>query len=195
MPHTLTIAGRSFTVEPRYAAGHVLNDNEAATLNQTFYENLRNNFAPKAKEGADQAAFDEYASQYAFGVRTGGGGSRDPIEVEAMELARDAVRKGILASGKKISDYKAAAISEAAAKYLEKKPELRELARKRVEEMRANAETSLGDDILGALDAAQASGDESGEEPEEGQPEDESEGSTEEAAAPARRRRQAEAAA
>ena len=54
MPHTITIAGKPFTVEPKFEAGHVLTANEASTLNQTWFENLRNNFAPKAKEGGSQ---------------------------------------------------------------------------------------------------------------------------------------------
>lgn len=153
MSHTITIAGRSFSVEPKYEAGHVLTANEAAALNQTWYENLRNNFAGKAKEGNSQEDFNAYASTYEFGVRTGGGGSRDPVEVEAMNLARDAVKKGIINSGKKISDYTAKAISAAAAKLVEKNPMYREKAAERVADMRAVAGESIDPDILDALTA------------------------------------------
>lgn len=164
--HSLTIAGLAFLVAPRYAEGHVLTANEASALNQTFFENLRNNFAGKAKEGADQAAFDEYASVYQFGVRTGGGGSRDPIEVEALNLARDAVRALIKKQGKNISDYKAAAISEAAGKLVEKDPSYRELARKRVEELQSAATETLDADLLATLEeATPAASGESTEEP------------------------------
>lgn len=157
MPHTITIAGKSFDVEPRYAEGHVLTANEASALNQTYFENLRNNFAGKAKEGADQSAFDEYVSSYQFGVRSAGG-SRDPIESEAMELARESVRDAIKRVGKKISDYKAAAISTAAEKLLAgpKGAEFRVLAKQRVEQMRAAASNEIDSDLLGALDEAQA---------------------------------------
>lgn len=157
MSHTITISGRAFEVEPRYAEGHVLNANEAAALNQTFFENLRNNFANKAKEGADQAAFNEYVASYQFGVRVGGGGSRDPIEVEAMSLARDAVKDLIKKQGRNISDYPAKAISEAAAKLLEKDPSYRELAKRRVEEMQGAASASLDtEDLFASLEAAKA---------------------------------------
>lgn len=158
--HTLTIAGQSFTVAPRYAEGHVLTANEASTLNQTFYENLRNNFAGKAKEGGTQADFDAYVDTYKFGERTGGGGgSRDPVEVEAMDLARDAVKKAIQAKGGKIADYKAAAISEAAKKLVETNPVFREKAKERVEQMRAVASDTVADDILASLSAPAAEAD------------------------------------
>jgi hypothetical protein len=163
MSHTLTISGKPYTVEPRYAEGHVLNANEASALNQTFFENLRNNFANKAKEGADQAAFDEYASSYQFGVRTGGG-SRDPVETEAMNLARDAIKDLIKKQGKNISDYPAKAISEAAAKLLDRDPSYRELAKRRVEEMQSAASASVDtDDLFASLETAAAEAPEAGE--------------------------------
>lgn len=156
MSHSITIAGKPYNVEARFAEGHVLTANEASALNQTFFENLRNNFAGKAKEGADQAAFYEYAASYQFGVRTGGGGSRDPIEVEAMSIARDTVKDMIRKAGKKLSDYSAAAISETAGKLLAhevKGPEIRELARKRVAEMQSAAGQSVDLDLLSGLEA------------------------------------------
>lgn len=153
----LTISGKTFQVAPRYAEGHVLTANEASTLNQTFFENLRNNFAAKAKDGGTQADLDTYVEGYSFGVRTGGGGgSRDPVEVEAMNLARDAVKKAIVGGGKKIADYSAKSISEAAAKLIEKKPEYREKAKARVAEMQAIAGNEVDNDILGDLTAAAA---------------------------------------
>jgi hypothetical protein len=149
---TLTISGKPFTVEPRYSEGHTLTANEASALNQTFFENLRNNFANKAKDGGTQEEFDAYSANYQFGVRTGGGGgSRDPIEVEAMSLARDAVRKGILAAGKKVGDYSAKAISEAASKLLDKNPVYREKAAERVAQMQEVAGESIDPSILEAL--------------------------------------------
>lgn len=151
---TITIAGKPFEVEPRYAEGHTLTANEASALNQTYFENLRNNFATRAKEGEDQAAFSAYAESYQFGVRTGGGGSRDPVETEAMNMARDSVKAIIKKSGKNVSDYSAKSISEAAAKLLDKDPKFRELAAKRVEEMQANASTEVDNDLLAGLEPA-----------------------------------------
>lgn len=156
MTNAITIAGKSFNVEPRYAEGHPLTANEASALNQTYFENLRNNFASKAKEGADQASFDEYVASYQFGVRSSGG-SRDPIESEAMDLARESVRDAIRKAGKKLSDYTAKAISGAAEKLLAKKgEEFRALAKQRVEQMRAAAANEIDSDLLGDLEAAQA---------------------------------------
>ena len=162
--NTITIAGKPFNVAPRYAEGHVLTANEASALNQTYFENLRNNFASKAKEGADQAQFDEYVQSYQFGVRAAGG-SRDPIEAEAMDLARDSVKDAIRKSGKKLTDYTAKAISAAAEKLLarpDKGAEFRALAKQRVEQMRAAASNEIDSDLLSSLEEAQ-SGEPAGE--------------------------------
>lgn len=156
MSTSITIAGKSYEVAAKYVAGHVLLANEASALNQTLFENLRNNFAAKAKEGASQADFDAYASTYEFGVRTGGGGSRDPVEVEAMNLARDAVKKKIVASGKKVSDFTAAQISTAAGKLVEINPDFRAKAKERVEQMQSIASDTIDDSIMEALAAAPA---------------------------------------
>jgi hypothetical protein len=178
----LTIAGKTYEVSPRYAEGHVLTANEASTLNQTLYENLRNNFAGKVKddgEAATQEAFDKYVESYKFGERSGGGGgSRDPIEVEAMNLAREAVRKAITAKGGKVGDYSAAAISAAAKQLVDTKPVFREKAAERVAQMQAVATDTIGDDIMSTLTATPA--EPTSEEPtiEEGAP-------SEEAATPA----------
>lgn len=146
MTHTLTISGKSYNVEPRYAAGHTLNDNEAAALNQTLYENLRNNFAKQAKDGADQEAFDKYASEYKFGVRSAGGGStRDPVQAQAIAIAKDRVKTQIQKLGKKLSDFSAAKITELAQKLIEKDPSITELAKARVEELRSMATAELDD--------------------------------------------------
>lgn len=159
---TITIAGQSFNVPVRYAAGHVLNEGEADALNQTFHENLRNNFAKKAKEGADeglpldvlQQQLDTYAEGYQFGARTGGGGSRDPVRSEAMEIARQMVRDGLRRAQKKLSDYTSAQISGAAEKLLagDKGTPILEMARNRVAERQAAAGDDL-DDIIGSIPA------------------------------------------
>lgn len=185
MTQTITISGRPFTVAPRYAEGHILTANEASALNQTYFENLRNNFAGKAKDGGSQEEFDTYASSYQFGVRSGGGGSRDPIEVEAMALARDAVRKGIVAAGKKIADFSAKAISEAAAKLLDRNPVYREKAAERVAQMQEVAGESIDPSILDELATGAVEGDEA-----EGETAEPTEATTEE---PTSRRRKAAA--
>lgn len=154
MSHQITIAGTAFAVTPRYAEGHTLNANEASALNQTFFENLRNNFAAKAKEGATQEDFDAYAASYQFGVRTGGGGSRDPVLTEALNMARDSVRQAIKKAGKNVSEYSAASITAAAQKLVDQKPEYMEKAKQRVAEMQNIASDSIGDDLLADLQPA-----------------------------------------
>jgi hypothetical protein len=189
MTQTITIAGKPFTAEPRYAEGHVLTANEANALNQTFFENLRNNFAGKAKDGGSQEDFDAYVSTYKFGERTGGGGgSRDPIEVEALNLGRDAIRKAITTKGGKISDYTAAAITKAAQNLIDNKPEYREKAKARVEEMRSMAGESISDDLLETLKAESEKSEAEGQTTE---PEG-AEASSEEAPASRKRRASAE---
>src|SRR4249919_972251 len=92
----ITIQGQAFRVPIRYSAGHTLSEGEAGALNQTFHENLRNNFAKKVAEGTEagvgkdalQQQLDDYANDYQFGVRTGGGGFRgDPVMTLAMNIA------------------------------------------------------------------------------------------------------------
>lgn len=165
MTQTITIAGRSFTVEPKYSEGHTLTANEASALNQLRNENLRNNFATKAKDGASQEDFDKYASSYEFGVRTGGGRTSDPVEAAAMEIARETIRDALRKAGKKLADYKAAQISAAAAKMLEgdKGPAIREAAKRRVEEMQSAAAGDLGDDLMEVLNTPVESGSSEGE--------------------------------
>jgi hypothetical protein len=162
----ITIAGHSFSVPLRYEEGHELTAGEAAALNQTYHENLRNNFAKKVKDAAGngklnvselQSELDAYAESYAFGVRTassGGGVTRDPIMKEAMNIARGMINTALQ---KKNAERKRAgqpavsvdaAVKTAKAKQLvETRPEIMELARTRVAEAQAAASDDLSDFI------------------------------------------------
>src|SRR5215510_10072139 len=96
----ITIQGKAFKVRVKYAAGHV--------LNQTYWENLRNNFAKKVADGLEsgiseevlQSQLDDYAAEYEFGERRGGGGGfrGDPVMTAAMAIAREVVRNAIKAA-------------------------------------------------------------------------------------------------
>jgi hypothetical protein len=119
----ITIQGQTFRVPIRYAAGHPLTDGEASALNQTLHENLRNNFAKKVAEGVEagvpvetlQQQLDDYANDYQFGVRTGGGGYRgDPVMTLAMNYAREVVRLAIKTRNLSQDDWPAPRISQAA---------------------------------------------------------------------------------
>jgi hypothetical protein len=156
----ITIAGHSFNVPVRYEEGHELTAGEASALNQTYHENLRNNFAKKVKdagEAADlaalQAELDAYAGEYQFGVRSGGGGgvSRDPVMSEAMRIAKKQIGDLIRAKGGKVNNYEPSAITNAAKALLDR-PEgaaIMEAARKRVEEQKTLAAGDLGDLLSG----------------------------------------------
>jgi hypothetical protein len=91
---SFTIAGLTFKVSSPYSAGHVCTEGEARALNQTRVENIRNNLAIKAKDRTlTQADVEAYAASYVFGERSGGSRSHDPVEAEALEIARRLVRK------------------------------------------------------------------------------------------------------
>lgn len=147
---TITIQGYDFTVPMRYAEGHMLKANEAKALNQTFHENLRNNFASavkaKVKEvwgdpapesailedhmvGELQSALDDLADKYEFAVRSGGGAvPRDPIAAEAFKIALTAIKDSIRANGGSPKDYDSDALADAARKLVEDDPEYLEAA-------------------------------------------------------------------
>lgn len=145
-----TIAKQKFTMWKPFAAGSTINENEAIALNQTFAENVRNNFAAKVKEHVEAGSFDTdamqaelnaYMESYEFGVRkgrpsgTGTGGRRsDPVALRAVELARNAVRKKIQEIGGNLKDYSAKDITERAKKAVEANPKFRETAARQIEE-------------------------------------------------------------
>lgn len=129
----LTIKGAIFDYTAPYEAGHVLDADEASTLNQVRGENLRNNFAgeiltafdnfrkahsiPESEDvkfeslPADVQAqlasdFADYDKEYKFGARRGR--IIDPVEAEAVRIGREKVRQALIAKGIKVSDLKTA---------------------------------------------------------------------------------------
>lgn len=149
---TITIAGHPFKVPEPYVEGHALTANEAATLNQTYAENIRNNNAKKVSDAAEaakvegapaldlaklQSEIDDYVADYEFGVRRGVTG--DPVEREALSAAKELVKNKIKEKGAKLSDYKAADITARAEEVLNKYPQIREQAKARVEAAQAAA--------------------------------------------------------
>ncbi len=159
-----TIQTLSLQVINPFAEGHPLTATEAAVLNQTFTENVRNNFATVVKAtlaevdgNADeidmesmQAALDAYMTDYEFGIRrSGGGGSRamDPVERKAMELSRTKVRDLLRTKGYKLKDFTGTRISELAASLLEKTPALMEEAKRQIE-----ISQELATDVLDGFD-------------------------------------------
>lgn len=159
----ITIQGQTFRVPLRYAAGHALNDGEAAALNQTYHENLRNNFAKKVSEGVEagvptatlQSQLDDYANDYQFGVRTGGGGFRgDPVQTLAMNIARELVRKAIKDKALDADEWPASRISQAAKQLLDSQGDDGKIiatARRQVDAEKEAAKEAMAsvNDILG----------------------------------------------
>lgn len=141
----ITIQGEVFRVPVRYKAGHQLNDGEAGALNQTYHENLRNNFAKRVSEGVEagvpketiQQQLDDYANDYQFGVRASGGGYRgDPVMTLAMNIAREMVRGAIKAKGLDLEQWPASRVSQAAKALIDSQGEEGKIvatARKQVE--------------------------------------------------------------
>jgi hypothetical protein len=96
-PVAFTIAGKRFTMLPRYTAGHALTEGEANALNQTLRENIRNNLATEAD--LTQERVDEYATNYAFGTRTGTS-KRTREEVALDQVITTELRAAAKAAGK-----------------------------------------------------------------------------------------------
>lgn len=170
----LTINGLTFEAPEPYTEGHPLTAAEASQLNQVLAENLRNNFATtveKAKEEAAKAneidvgevtqdhldlealraAFDKYVDEYEMGMRRGGGARlpADPIEREALELAKEKVRTAIKKQNIALNTVPAEKLRELAEKLLasDAGEAIRSVARERVEAARkvAAAEIDLSD--------------------------------------------------
>ena len=136
----LTIEDVSLKAIAPFAEGHSCTANEAAVLNQTLRENLRNNLATTVKKlVADgksqeeiQAAVDTYTLTYQFGVRKSGGGvgrTADPVLSEARKIARERVTAAIKAKGYKIKDVPAEQVTGYINALLAKDPSIMEKAK------------------------------------------------------------------
>ena len=118
----ITIGGTpGINIPQPFGEGHVCTAGEAHVLNQTLKENARNNLRERVKKDANgdkgvaQGLADEYITNYKFGERSGGGfRSADPIQTEAMEIARKAVRNALVRKGIPKSGIKAAEVTELA---------------------------------------------------------------------------------
>jgi hypothetical protein len=150
----ITIQGNLFRVPIRYNAGHVLSDGEAGALNQTFHENLRNNFAKRVSEGVEaglpmetlQQQLDDYASEYQFGTRTGGGTRGDPVMTFAMNIARELIRNVIKTKGMNSEEWPPSRVSQAAKALIDSQGEdgmIVTTARKQVEAEREAAKDAM----------------------------------------------------
>lgn len=159
---SVTIQGLQFDIVQPYAAGHTITEAEAAALNQTRNEAVRNNMARVIKketeelaEGADipadlmksiAKAVAAYDAEYEFTLASVGGGrkSTDPVDVEANRLARAAITAKLKADGRKVSDIDKDALASAIAQ-VAAKDSIRKAAEKAVKERTNAAENALAD--------------------------------------------------
>jgi len=157
----LVIQGMTFYAVPKYKAGHTLLENEASTLNQTLFENLRNNFANKADAGKEagitievlQQQFEDYESEYEFGARRGGGPRGDPVRTLAMNIAREQVRQAIKKRGFDMEEFPAQRITALAAQLIDQQGadgKLMTLARQQLE----SEQKAAADELDGLLNEA-----------------------------------------
>lgn len=157
----ITIAGVTYSAPLPYNEGHVLTAGEAAALNQVLHENVRNNMAlrvNKAKEelqegktleeDALRAEFEAYAQAYEFGTRNAGGSSTpraslDPVEREALNMAKALVRQALKANNYSIKVVGEEKIGELAKELLANNPAITEQAKSIVESRKQVGSLSL----------------------------------------------------
>lgn len=163
MSDTITVQGQSFTLASLYAAGHVCNENEAYTLNQTRAENIRNNFAKTVKEAlgteselSDEAKTDlqakltSYASEYEFNGRRAGRAPVDPTEREARKMAKGLVLAALRSKEIDVDTLPEGKLDELIDGALSKRPDIREEAKRRIAAAKSLAQEVLSDEDVAA---------------------------------------------
>jgi hypothetical protein len=165
-----TIQGLTFAVPQPYVAGQLdLTEGEASALNQTFAENIRNNFAGTIQqaevdyrkanglaEGAevpkDQLDKDslttklaEYAKSYEFGVRSVRGARipMDPVGREAYRIAGELIRNALKAKNVKLDSVSKEWMAQAVKDLVEAQPDITAEAKRRVDSAASFALASL----------------------------------------------------
>ncbi len=149
---SFAIQSKTFQIPKPFAEGHVCTGPESGVLNQVVAENTRNNWAARVKKDVEektfdqakmQAEIDEYLESYEFGVRRGRGPS-DPVEREALNMAKDIVRNALREKGYKLGDVASEDINRLAEDAVASNPDITKEAKRRVDQR-----TKLG---VGELD-------------------------------------------
>lgn len=155
----LTIQGLTFDVPTPYAEGHPLTAVEASTLNQTFAENLRNNFSKtvaKAKEEAEKARgekaeltsdeitqlqtdFATYAAEYKFAGRSAPRTPVDPVLREANKMARELITAALKAQDIKVANLEDGQMDDLIEQLLADNPEIKVEAQTRIDKAKTMA--------------------------------------------------------
>ena len=134
------IQDKSFQLPQPFSEGHPCTGSEAGVLNQTLAENVRNNLAQRVKKAVDednfdqvnmQAEIDQYIEEYEFGVRRGRGPT-DPVEREALNIAREEVKSALRKNNYKLADIDAADITALAEQVVSENPDITKEAERRV---------------------------------------------------------------
>lgn len=154
---SFAIQSKTFQIPKPFPEGHVCTLSEAGVLNQILAENTRNNWAARIKKDVEEGTFDqakmqaeidEYLENYEFGVRRGRGPS-DPVEREALNMAKETVKTAIREKGYKLADIDTSRINELAEEAVAANPDFMKEAKRRVDQR-----TKLG---LGELDLSNVS--------------------------------------
>lgn len=137
---SMTIQGEIFTVAQPFTEGHPCAKNEAAALNQSLVENIRNNCAKAVKAAKTDGTFDQtkmqafidsYVEEYEFGVR-GGRAPTDPVERAALDIAKAIVKNALREHSIKVADIDASEITRLAEEVVADNPDIRKTAAKQV---------------------------------------------------------------
>lgn len=158
-----TIQNIPFEAAAPYAEGHVMSKQEAAVLNQTRVENLRNNFAgvikkkieaiakeepPRTELSEDEIAalkeeFASYEDSYEFQGKRTSRAPVDPVKREAVRMAKDTITTALRGKGIDPKNLVEGKMEELISGYLEKNPQVLEEAKARVEAAKALANDAL----------------------------------------------------
>jgi hypothetical protein len=159
----IQIHGEKFAVSTPYTAGQTIGALEAKVLNQTRAENIANNFRKDVKEALDKndadaltkvrSEFSDYEGKYEFSM---GGAPRvpvDPVEREALSIARSQITAALKAEGRKVKEVDKDTLNQAIEDYAQDE-EVIKLARTRVNQLKKATTASLAKLGLSAAPAA-----------------------------------------
>lgn len=147
------IQDHAFQIPKPFNEGHSCTASEAGVLNQTLAENVRNNLAKRVKESVDkgefdhaamQAEIDQYIEEYEFGQRRGRGPT-DPVEREALNIAKEIVKNALRHQGIKLADVDTADLNDLAAQTVEANEAITKEAASRVKKRNEIGNVSLPD--------------------------------------------------
>ena len=173
--HAHTAAGETIHAPYVFAEGHALTAKEAYWLNSNLAGVVANSLAGDVRRAKDagkpidpttyQSLFDEKFARYELGESnrgSGEGASTDPVERAAHRIATDRVKALAKAKGlniRTLMETKDAdgqsKLSALIATYLERNPDVMELARAQVEAQAALVDTST-DDLFADIATAPA---------------------------------------